>query len=330
MASYSGSASTSPLPTGSSAPLVATASQESKKRKRVARASLLGKLELHHNGVPTLRDLCTRRLLGPADDEDEEDDEAVLRRKKRRVMLLETFENGTLRQMSQQGMLSEASLRQLESARRSAMKLWNSRPDLAISSPRPMSKSRGSGGGVDGSRFFSKRTFRTWCSGADVFNTGGARADEHETVSSSDVVANLTSAGDNARDNPWFNRCPNPAHRHATLLRDSEAYYPDEGTLDWPTDPYLPEDTAPLYLQACETRIEWVSHIAGVKVAVVPCELPQTPPPSSPVLPAGSDMSEGVADQADEIPLGPLAENSGCIPILWRGCRRGCLDFLVA
>ena len=264
-------------------------------RRRTYRASLLGELVRAHNGVPSLRDFCTRRLLGPADDDDASYPSHP--RKRRKMTLIETLENGTLREMSAQSMLNERTLKQLESARRTATNAWNSRPELPVAAPQPP---KGSPGGQ--ANPFGKRKFRTWASGAEVF-----AQDASETRPSSDVLAHLNQTGDDARENPWFNRCPNPAHTHRDVLssmpRDSES--------EWPLDPSVVKvEDLPIFQEAVERQIEWVSHIGGHKVVNIRTEL--------------LEDAQGGPTQM----LGPPAANSGCLPVLWRGCSRGCLEFL--
>lgn len=99
---------------------------------------------------------------------------------------------------------------------------------------------------------------------------------------------------DDACDNVWFQRCPGVHERAHT----GEAPGP---CTDWPTGP-----AGPLFVQAAESRIEWVSHVAGVRVAKQAIEM------------AGTTVQ------------GTPASSSGCLPILWRGCSPGCLRFLVA
>ena len=88
---------------------------------------------------------------------------------------------------------------------------------------------------------------------------------------------------DDAGHNVWFNRCP--AHGR-------------ESRTDWPSR------SGPLFVDAAEERIEWVSHVAGVRVAKQGIEM------------AGTSVR------------GMPAEHAGCLPILWRGCSVGCLAFL--
>ena len=88
---------------------------------------------------------------------------------------------------------------------------------------------------------------------------------------------------DDACHNVWFNRCP--AHGL-------------ESRTDWPSR------SGPLFVDAAEERIEWVSHVAGVRVAKQGIEM------------AGASVR------------GMPAEHAGCLPILWRGCSVGCLAFL--
>ncbi|KDN38565.1 hypothetical protein K437DRAFT_276238 [Tilletiaria anomala UBC 951] len=291
------------------------------KRTRTGRASFLGHLTVFGLGVPTLRDICTRMMLELVDDEDHGAQDlaadaagecargrnGAAPKRRRKHLRLEELPNGKLRDMGKRGQLNELSLRQLESARRSATKSWNSRPELAstrIASPFAPIFAQGS----KGSAHFPKRVFRSWCSGADVFNDA-----QNGSLSSSDVVAELNDNGDDAAQNPWFNRCPNPEHS-ADNVRPS-APMPVNTSLeisDWPIFEAVAEvgDVAPVFLQAGESLIEWVSHIAGIKVAnaSVKCQL--------------NEDEHAVALDSPEV------DGSGCLPVVWRGCKRNCLHFL--
>lgn len=310
LASYAGSRATADARAASQGEASATlqpaagtedAESASRKRKRNTRAYVLGGLQVQGaNGVPSLRDLCTRIMLEMVDVDAGEGSARMSGRKRRRQVRLEELPNGVLRDLTSRGQLNEASVRLLESARRSAKKLWNSRPDLAaVPAPVPLSTSSG----------FPKRTFKTWCSGADVFSA--SNTESPALRSSSNVLLDLNERGDNALENPWFNRCPNQTHHATGLLGDDASssqlppsLAPEE--IDWPLLSTRLEDCQ-LFLNSAETRIEWVSHIGGIKVASG--------------VKVDSDAPNGVA-------TGSLADESGCLPILWRGCKRGCLDFL--
>ena len=99
---------------------------------------------------------------------------------------------------------------------------------------------------------------------------------------------------DDACDNVWFQRCPGEHERPGA----GDA--PGSGC-DWPPGP-----AGPLFVRAAESRIEWVSHVAGVRVAKQAIEMAGTTVQDTP------------------------AASSGCLPILWRGCSPGCLRFLAA
>lgn len=120
-----------------------------------------------------------------------------------------------------------------------------------------------------------------WYEGAAFYE-----ADEQPRVCTATDVDTMLEEKDDASANFWYNRCPAP--KHGTISGG-----------DWPTAP-----SGPLFVHAAEQRIEWVSHVAGVRVAKQGIEL------------AGASVR------------GMPAEHAGCLPILWRGCSHGCLAFL--
>jgi Leucine-rich repeat (LRR) protein len=240
---------------------------------------------------PNLKEVCLRRLLQPVRDGD----------KKALGTLLEHYEAGSLSRLDRG--INVETVRALEAARRSSAGTWDQyRPD-------------------------STRA-ETWCSGAladshwsdddmldgryDNSDDGHASAewssgDGHEAYryqsnprTGRDLEADLDQ-GDDAVGNPWFNRCPNPLHGHT----ENSIAVPSEVLSDWPS-----ADATKVFAKPCVQRIEWVSHIGGYKVANT----------------AVSSERLGIRDEKTK----PLAENSGCIPILWRGCGVRCLDFLEA
>ncbi|WFD03892.1 hypothetical protein MOBT1_002588 [Malassezia obtusa] len=107
-------------------------------------------------------------------------------------------------------------------------------------------------------------------------------------------VDQLLEEEEDAGENVYFNRCPNAR----------ESAPATDGARDWPVAEAAMRD-APLFTHACETRLEWVSHVAGVRVAKQGTEL----------LVAASDARAQM-------------QHSGCLPLLWRGCSPGCLAFL--
>lgn len=222
----------------------------------------LGPLARH--AVPTLAEVCIRRLLGDSDD----------------GVLLDQYETGCLHAL--QFTLDVRLVAQLEAARRSAARLWGTPTNAPLAARR------------------SKR--RAWYEDASFHRSNTPPSPGSEASASSlgsyapsalDVDQLLEHAED-ACANPYFNRCPNP----------SESAAATDGVSDWPTAPYAP---APPYAHPSEERIEWVSHVAGVRVARQGIEL----------LVGASDAQRAV-------------QYSGLLPLLWRGCSPGCLDFLEA
>ncbi|KAK0535231.1 hypothetical protein OC835_002425 [Tilletia horrida] len=143
-----------------------------------------------------------------------------------------------------------------------------------------------------------------------------------------------SSSGDAALDacaNPWFSRCPNPAHirgtpssstayptQHQRTLSSSSTAGPHSPTIpssDWPIPP-TDRIRSPLFSRPAESRLEWVSHVAGLRIARASV--------NTSVLHHGPD-GPGNSSAAS---LGQLVDEADCLPILWRGCSKGCLDFL--
>ena len=75
-----------------------------------------------------------------------------------------------------------------------------------------------------------------------------------------------------------------------------------------------------------ETRIEWISHIGGIRVAKLAEAQVELDEDSSD---ANAGTGSGEATQPSMLGAMGGFENKDLIPILWRGCSRGCLDFLV-
>ncbi|WFD32639.1 hypothetical protein MSPP1_003688 [Malassezia sp. CBS 17886] len=215
----------------------------------------------------TLQELCIVRLLG--------DDDGG-------GMLLAAYETGCLHAL--QRSINVRLVAQLEAARRSGTRSWGSRTSLAAAaqshdSPRcPPARGR---------RWYDDTNLRDADSDTDLLHAFPA-----DCYSSTSVDEHLDMA-DDALENVWFNRCPG-----AHAARPGA-----DATSDWPIPPHTP---APLFVRPQEERLEWVSQIAGIRVAKQGAELLAREPP----LPAS------------------FAARSGCLPILWRGCSRGCLGFL--
>ncbi|CCF48215.1 hypothetical protein NDA11_001952 [Ustilago hordei] len=114
----------------------------------------------------------------------------------------------------------------------------------------------------------------------------------------------------------------------ASGLNRSTSFGPgntEEAERDWPLTE-LEHRQAPVFSTAGETRLEWISHIGGIRVAKLgeaQVDLDDVDAPAS----NGADAGEGTQPSL----LGAMGgfENKDLLPILWRGCSRGCLDFLV-
>lgn len=353
---------------------------------------VLGPLEVAQSALPSLREMCIRRLLSPYDDLRSPSPEApsspVTTRSstsatspeqrsvrfvripssssayqfqytagKRPETLLESYENGCLRDLESSSQMEASTISLLESARRSIEGRWgNSRNVAASSSSRTaVSSSEDSwckgvtgivvddsaaavGDGMDGDADASssgsegadvtlspslERKMKASAAGLAALQPSGA------TVSMLDVSTRLDTEGDDSTLNPHFNRCPNPCHAQTHAV--SEAAGVGAGTTsssnlasrsipssnptsqqDNPStsssflfDYPIPREKAvyaPLFERSIEQRLEWVSHIGGFKVT----------------RQGSSSLVVGTV----------VKEDVGLIPILWRGCGRGCLGFL--
>lgn len=286
-------------------------------------------------GVPSLAELCLRRLLRtpmPADmDEADTFNLAGVR------MLLEGHDADTL--STPHLPLSSKVVKALEAARRSAVGAWGR--------TRPTSQAPW----YDGVRAVSKNPkhqARKFDSAQGTKESvlddppstppaGQARGalesffyedeDEGEGEASGELssdsdeahlnAATATSVGfrggvvdverdldrsDNSMLNPWFNRCPNPQHAVPEGMTPETSIVQDEAATasgkDWPL-PAAPRGGSHIYSHHSVERIEWVSHIGGFRVG-------------------GSKDGKN----------GALARDSGCLPIRWRGCSPHCLAFL--
>ncbi|TKY89537.1 hypothetical protein EX895_001322 [Sporisorium graminicola] len=103
---------------------------------------------------------------------------------------------------------------------------------------------------------------------------------------------------------------------------------------DWPLSEQEHRQ-APVFSDAGETRLEWISHIGGIRVAKLgeaQVELEEDLNSSSASAAVAAEAAEGGAASSQHPSLlGAMGgfENKDLLPILWRGCSRGCLDFLV-
>ncbi|PWN54117.1 hypothetical protein IE53DRAFT_383307 [Violaceomyces palustris] len=127
---------------------------------------------------------------------------------------------------------------------------------------------------------------------------------------------------------------------------------------DWPLEEGHEQVSAPIFRHCVESRLEWVSHIGGNKIASVrevEVEIDLNDEEAG-GLGSGSDPGEDEsppAEQGEGADINSAGtssngagggmnrlnqrtssavkialEKNGFIPILWRGCSKGCLDFL--
>lgn len=95
----------------------------------------------------------------------------------------------------------------------------------------------------------------------------------------------------------------------------------DELQRDWPLTEHE-HRRAPVFSTPGETRIEWISHIGGIRVAKLG---------EAQVDLDGESNDSATGDASHPSMLGAMGafDDKDLLPILWRGCSRGCLDFLV-
>jgi hypothetical protein len=247
------------------------------------------------------------------------------------MTLLESYENGVLRELDTDCRMNATTISLLEAARRSIEGKWGSGSGAAAAST-------GRRAGEQDS----------WCKGvagkssddedagaamrgkeeddADASSPGSDDGFDQTIVSLSpslhrrgpssaalgslappqDISTKLDSEGDDSTCNPHFNRCPNPLHPHSRALAQQAGINADvltgtAMTIDYPLAPLL-TPFAPLYAKPLEERVEWVSHVGGFRV---------------------------LGGKADVEKLkGLKAQDHNLLPLLWRGCSRGCLSFL--
>lgn len=323
----------------------------------------LGPLKTSQPPVASLQELCIRRILSPCEasrspsPEPAQTTEATMttavsslggsrpvvwtrvpstslafqHQTRRPMTLLESYENGVLRELDTDCRLNATTISLLEAARRSIEGKWGSGSGAAAAS------SGRKAGEQD-----------SWCKGvagktSDDEDAGAAmRVKEEEDADASspgsddgfdqtivslspslnrrgpssavlgmvappqDISTKLDSEGDDSACNPHFNRCPNPLHPHSRELAQQAGVNADllagtGMTIDYPLPPSL-TPFAPLYAKPLEERVEWVSHVGGFRV---------------------------LGGKADVEKLNGLkAQDHNLLPLLWRGCSRGCLSFL--
>ncbi|SNX85866.1 uncharacterized protein MEPE_04575 [Melanopsichium pennsylvanicum] len=107
-------------------------------------------------------------------------------------------------------------------------------------------------------------------------------------------------------------------NRSASFGPDHNA---DESERDWPLTEQEHRQ-APVFSTPGETRLEWISHIGGIRVAKlgeVQVELDE----------GVNRISQPEGDKTSMLGAMGGVENKDLLPILWRGCSKGCLDFLI-
>ncbi|PWN18620.1 hypothetical protein BCV69DRAFT_273577 [Microstroma glucosiphilum] len=323
----------------------------------------LGPLKASEPAVPSLQELCIRSILSPCEASRPPSPEplktsqpaiadaapslggsrpvvwtrvpstslAFQHQTQRPMTLLESYENGVLRELDTDCRLNAATISLLEAARRSIEGKWGSGSGAATSSRGTRAGEQDSWcKGVAGKTSDDEEAGATMRSkeedDADASSPGSDDGFDQTIVSLSpslhrratstaamgtlpppqDISTKLDSEGDDATCNPHFNRCPNPLHPQSRALAEQAGIHADvlAGTamnMDYPLAPLL-APFAPLFAKPCEERVEWVSHIGGFRV---------------------------LGGKADVEKLkGVSAQDHNLLPLLWRGCSRGCLAFL--
>ncbi|PWY96912.1 hypothetical protein BCV70DRAFT_203336 [Testicularia cyperi] len=103
---------------------------------------------------------------------------------------------------------------------------------------------------------------------------------------------------------------------------------PDAVERDWPLEEHEHRQ-APIFYQPVETQLEWISHIGGIKVAKLNDTRVDLDQASAGTTHPSSDSVSDANGRPSMLGAMGGFENKDLIPILWRGCSRGCLDFLV-
>ncbi|KAK0547859.1 hypothetical protein OC845_003882 [Tilletia horrida] len=286
------------------------------------RASHVSASEVADRGFPPLLgELCYRVLLSKDDDHSDSSTAASLTdaehtpRQRESTsadsalpqLVLDRWDRDDLARL--RGVQASGVLQTLEAARRSASKSWGSSATRKEEAERQWNRTRS----------FLKTQLET--SSSSSGSSGGVAQAGVQLVSDEDA----NDAGADASANPWFSRCPNPEHvRRGADSVPTEAAQ-GELTSDWPIAP-ADQSRSPLFRRPAETRMEWVSHIAGYRIA--------RPEVNTSVINLDTASPEALHGQADggkalkEAALGQLVSEGECLPILWRGCSKGCLDFL--
>lgn len=155
--------------------------------------------------------------------------------------------------------------------------------------------------------FTSSGLGRTWSSSRSAFGTdrGMARPASTQFVRGFSSSSALSASGLN---------------RSTSFGQDASE---DAAERDWPLSEQE-HRRAPVFSQAGESRLEWISHIGGIRVAKL----------SEAQIELDQDFNTAAASGAETSQpsmLGAMGgfENKDLLPIMWRGCSRGCLDFLV-
>ncbi|SPO28294.1 uncharacterized protein UTRI_04691 [Ustilago trichophora] len=155
--------------------------------------------------------------------------------------------------------------------------------------------------------FTSSGLGRTWSSSRPTFGAdrGMSRPASTQFVRGFSTSSALSASG---------------LHRSTSFGPDKE----EEAERDWPLSEQEHRQ-APIFSTPGETRIEWISHIGGIRVAKLGEARVELDGDSSDA--SGATLPE--AAQASMLGAMGGFENKDLLPIMWRGCSRGCLDFLV-
>lgn len=280
--------------------------------------------------LPLIKEMCIRALLQPDGNKSKgqqfSSNDGNSGPVKGTTTMLDRYEAGSLSNMRHK--VDSEEIKTLEAARRSAAGVWGQfrissdrwcsgeilvKNDFNFRSRRQQNHSKDSRLDEDATMFVDSEDDDEGEASGEMSSTD----DERQREQMLDVEAELDK-GDDAMRNPWFNRCPNPYHIHQDTL--SSKVISEQSQTDWPSN-----DSTQVFSQPCVQRIEWVSHIAGIPVIdkaiynealaanISPCVSP-------------SNSQEKIIDP--KIDKRPVADGSECLPILWRGCMRGCLNFL--
>lgn len=271
-----------------------------------------------NGGVPSLRDLCVRRLLtslyeGPAGDHNSEYQNSNHDHGKGTAegpLLIEHLESGAIHAMADNQLGDIRLLARLDAVRKSLARSWANwaHPPLENESSSGKNNNLWSRPSKSSASLDDSFLAKEWGKGQSL---------------------SWILAHDDAALNPVFNRCPGRKHWRS-VSHGSCAERAVVGNHCWPEGRYI----GPYFLDPVEEGIEWVSHVAGVDVVGGPVQHPTTG-----IAGAAPEMTQAAAQGRDENQAahianekirhdGPRTSQEALVPLAWRGCSRGCLDFL--